>query len=90
MLAGMKVTIALTDDALYTSVKVRAAVSGRAIRDIVEEALAMWLERAEDEEDLRASADALEEYRITGGVEADAYFQRLVAEGRVTYDADPT
>lgn len=81
----MKVTVAFSDDELYKAVRVRAAQSGRQIRDLVEEALAMWLAAQEDEEDLRASAEALAEYAEAGGIDADAYFRRMVAEGRVEY-----
>jgi plasmid stability protein len=83
----MKVTIALTDDDLYRAVRVRAAQSGRQIRDIVEEALRAWLEAQEDADDAAASRDALTEYEQAGGVDADRYLERLVAEGRVTYDS---
>lgn len=81
----MKVTIALTNDELYRAVRVRAAQTGRQIRDIVEEALEMWLSAHEDEEDAAASAEALAEYENVGGVDADAHFGRMVAEGRVEY-----
>lgn len=81
----MKVTIALSNDELYRAVRVRAAQSGRQIRDIVEEALEMWLSAREDEEDVTASADALAEYERVGGADADTEFQRMVAEGRVEY-----
>lgn len=85
----MKVTIALTDDDLYRAIRVRAAQTGRQIRDIVEEALEMWLNAQEDAEDVVASEDALTEYRQAGGVDADSYFRRLVAEGRVEYSEKP-
>ena len=81
----MKVTVALTDDELYRAIRVRAAQSGRQIRDIVEEALEMWLSAQEDTEDLAASREALQEYAVAGGHDADTYFRRLVAEGRVQY-----
>ena len=81
----MKVTIALTNDELYRAVRVRAAQTGRQIRDIVEEALEMWLTAREDEEDTSESVEALAEYEKVGGVDADAYFRRMVAEGRVEY-----
>jgi plasmid stability protein len=87
-MGSMKVTIAFANDELYRQVKIRSASSGRPIRDIVEEALGLWLQAAEDEEDVRASAAALDEYATAGGVDADAYFQRLVAEDRVTYETD--
>jgi plasmid stability protein len=83
----MKVTIALRDDVLYRAVRVRAAESGRQIRDVVEEALREWLERREDAEDLTASQEALVEYDASGGEDADVFFERMVAEGRVTYEA---
>lgn len=81
----MKATVAFSDDELYRTVRVRAAQSGRQIREIVEEALEMWLTAQEDAEDVAAAADALAE---PGAVDADKYFQRLVAEGRVRYGAD--
>ena len=51
----MKVTIALRDDELYRAIRVRAAQSGRQIRDIVEEALEMWLTAQEDPREPAAS-----------------------------------
>lgn len=84
----MKVTIAFRDDVLYRAARVRAAESGRQIRDVIEEALREWLERQEDAEDIEASREALTEYEAHGGEDADAFFRRMVAEGRVTYDAN--
>lgn len=86
----MKVTIAFSDDELYTAIRVRAAQSGRQIRDIVEEALEAWLEAHEDEEDIAASIDALAEYDEVGGVDAETFFRKMVADGRVDYDAKPS
>ena len=84
----MKVTIAFTDDEIYRRVKLHAAASGRQVRGIVEEALTAWLDAQEDADDRQASADALDEYASAGGIDADAYFARMVAEGHVSYDAD--
>jgi plasmid stability protein len=84
----MKVTIALRDDALYRSVKVRAAASGRQIRDVVEEALEDWLERQEDAEDIAVSRKAIGAYERGEWVDADEFFRRMVAEGRVGYQTD--
>lgn len=84
----MKVTIAFSDDELYRRVKVHAAASGRQVRDIVEEALAAWLDQAEEAEDVDASSAALAEYESVGGVDADAFFSRMVNEGRVSYEPD--
>jgi plasmid stability protein len=78
----MKVTIAFKDDELYQAVRVRAAQGGRQIRDIVEEALEMWLTAQEDAEDVAAAKAALAE---PGHVDAEEYFRKLVAEGRVDY-----
>ncbi len=85
----MKVTIALRDDALYRSVKVAAARTGRQIRDVVEEALTEWLESRETAEDVAASADAIAAHERGEGVDADAFFDRMIAEGRVEYRVDP-
>ena len=84
----MKVTIALRDEALYRAVRIRAVESGRQIRDVVEEALREWLERREDAEDRDLAREALAEYDAAGGEDADAFFERLVAEGRVAYETD--
>ena len=85
----MKVTVAFANDELYQAVRVRAAQSGRQIRDIVEEALETWLEAQEDAEDVAASEAALAEFGQAGGVDADSFFERLVAEGRVDYPDSP-
>jgi plasmid stability protein len=85
-MAAMKVTIALRDDELYRSIRVRAAQGGRQIRDIVEEALEMWLTAQEDAEDVAAAKEALAEYDEVGGVDAETFFQRMVAEGRIGYE----
>lgn len=84
----MKVTIALRDEALYRAVRIRAVESGRQIRDVIEEALREWLERQEDAEDRDLAREALAEYDAGGGEDADAFFRRMVAEGRVAYEAD--
>jgi len=85
----MKVTVALRDGALYRSVKVRAAASGRQIRDVVEEALEDWLTRQEDAEDIAVSEIALEAIARGEGVDAEEFFRRMVAEGRVDYQTNP-
>jgi plasmid stability protein len=84
----MKVTIAFRDGGLYQAIRVRAVQEGRAIRDIVEEALGAWIEAREDAEDAAASRAALDERDRVGGEDADAFFRRMVAEGRVTYDTE--
>ena len=75
----MKVTIAFSNDELYRAVRVRAAQGGRQIRDIVEEALEMWLTAQEDAEDVAASASALAEPGKSA--DAEAFFAKMVAEG---------
>jgi hypothetical protein len=83
----MKVTIDIDPD-LYRAIKVEAARSDRSVRELVDEALARWLELAEESED-RASADAaLAEYRRDGGESAESFFQTLAAETKSTYGAD--
>ncbi len=80
----MKVTIDLDAD-LYRAVKVEAARSDRSVRQIVDEALASWLDAAEAAEDLASAASALAEYRRDGGESAESFFGSLAAEVRATY-----
>ena len=79
----MKVTVAFSDDELYRAIRIRAAQSGRQIRDIVEEALEMWLTAQEDAEDIVAARDALAEQG--DDIDAREFFQKMVAEGRAQY-----
>lgn len=81
----MKVTIDLGDE-LYRAIKVEAGRSDRSVREIVDEALASWLEATETAEDTASAAAALEEYRRDGGESAEAFFGSLAAETRATYD----
>lgn len=83
----MKVTIDLDAD-VYRAVKVEAARSDRSVRDIVDEALASWLDAVEVKEDQASSAAALEEYRRDGGEAAEAFFGSLAVETKSTYGAD--
>ncbi len=48
-----RITVDLGNAALYRSVKVLSAYQGRALRDIVAEALREWLEKQEELEDLQ-------------------------------------
>ncbi len=83
----MKVTIDLDADR-YRAVKVEAARTDRSVRDIVDEALAAWLEAEEAREDRASAAAALDEYRRDGGESASAFFGSLAAETKATYDPD--
>ena len=80
----MKVTIDIEPE-LYRAVKVEAARSDRSVRDIVDEALATWLESAETEEDRTSAETALAEYRRDGGEAAASFFGSLAAETKATY-----
>ena len=80
----MKVTIDLDPD-LYRALKVEAARADRSVREVVDEALAAWLERLEEGEDVAAAAEALAEYERDGGVAADEFFRAHAAETRATY-----
>jgi plasmid stability protein len=82
----MKVTIAFSNDELYRAIKVRAAQANRQVRDIVEEALEMWLTTQEDAEDVLSAADAVAE--PGEDIDAKQYFARMVAEGRAHYGDD--
>ncbi len=85
----MKVTIDLDAD-IYRAVKVEAARTDRSVRDVVDEALAAWLEAVEDAEDKVSASAALEEYRRDGGEAAEAFFGSLAAETKAAYGSDET
>jgi predicted transcriptional regulator len=80
----MKVTIDLNPD-LYRAVKVEAARSDRSVREVVDEALATWLEAAEVEEDRASAEAALAEYGRDGGESAAEFFGTLAAETQAVY-----
>jgi hypothetical protein len=82
----MKTTLDLDAD-LYRAVRVEAARSDRAVRDIVEEALQRWLEALEDAEDAAASDAAMAEYAKDGGLDAREVFSHMAAEHAAAYDA---
>jgi hypothetical protein len=81
----MKVTIDIDPD-LYRAVKVEAARTDRSVREVVDEALEVWLQAAEDREDRESADAALAEYRGDGGESAEAFFGTLAAESRARYD----
>jgi len=80
----MKVTVDLDQD-LYRSLKVEAARSDRSVRDVFNDAIAEWLARKEEAEDLASAAVALAEYERDGGTAAAAFFGKLAAEAKAAY-----
>ena len=84
----MKATFDLDRD-LYRAVKVEAARTDRSVRDIVEEAIAGWLQAAEDAEDRESAQSALDEYRRDSGESAEAWFGRVAAETQAAYGPNP-
>lgn len=78
-------TFDLEDAELYRAVKVEAARVDRSVREIVEEALRDWLERAADAEDATAAAEALAEYQRDGGVAAESFLAHRAAEVQAKY-----
>jgi hypothetical protein len=83
----MRVTFDIADPDLYRAIKVEAARSDRSVREILEEALAEWLQRREDAEDRESAAEALAEYARDGGTPAGEFFGVLAAEVRSGYGA---
>ena len=80
----MKITLDLDGD-LYRAVKVEAARADRSVREVVAEALEGWLAAAEEAEDRASAAEALAEYKRTGGIPAGQAFEHLAAETQATY-----
>ena len=85
MLGSMKVTIDIDPD-VYRAVKVEAARTDRSVREVVDAALAAWLDAEETREDIESAQSALEEYRRDGGESAESFFGKLAAETKATYD----
>jgi hypothetical protein len=83
----VKVTIDLAGE-LYRAVKVEAVRTDRSVREIVDEALAAWLDAAEQAEDRASAEAALLEYRRDGGESAEAFLGSLAAETQATYGSD--
>jgi len=83
----MKATFDI-DQELYRAIKVEAARADRSVREVIEEALRAWLERAEDAEDQASAAAALDEYRRAGGESAESWFERMAAETKAAYGTD--
>ena len=83
----MKVTFDLDPD-LYRSLKVEAARADRSVRDVAADAIALWLERREEDEDRASAAEALAEYQRDGGSSAAAFFEHLAAEARTESGSD--
>jgi len=81
----MKITLDLSDADLYRAIKVEAALRDRSVREVVEEALADWLDKVDDEEDIPAADAAMEDYRLHGGIDAAEVFQKLAAETSARY-----
>ena len=81
----MKATFDIDQD-LYRAVKVEAARSDRSVREVVEEALEVWLARTEEAEDRDSAQAALTEYEKDGGEAAEAWFGRVAAETKATYE----
>jgi hypothetical protein len=77
------------DASLYRAIRVEAARSDRTVREVVEEALAAWLERAEEVEDVASAAEALAEYERDGGVAAEDWFRTQAAEVKAAYGDEP-
>lgn len=85
----MKITVDV-DEELYRALKVEAARSDRSVRDAIAEAIERWLERQEDEEDLRSAEAALAEYRRVGGISAAEFFRQLAREAEAAYGDSET
>ncbi len=76
-----RMTLVVENEDLYRALKVEAVKHNRRLRDVILEAMAMWLEAQEDAEDLAAHREAMAE---TGeNVEARRFFRDIA-------DREPT
>jgi hypothetical protein len=89
-LGNMKATIEIPDE-LYRRVKAKAALQGRAIREVTSELYRTWLEGKDGRVSPRSSADWLEDWiRLGAEALADAAesptARDLIDEGRRRLD----
>lgn len=70
-----RVTLVVDDEDLYTALKVEAVRQRRTLREVIKEAMALWLEAQEEAADLAAHREALAE--PGANVEAAEFFQAL-------------
>lgn len=78
-----RLNVVFDDDSLYRALKVEAARRGVPARWIVCQALEMWLEARENDEDIAESIEAYADYRAHGGLtaqEVHAEVDRTLAE----------
>ena len=74
-----RMTVVFDDEALYTALEVAAARRGCYAKDIVAAAVREGLEAQEDATLQPALEQARQEWRRSGGVEAEAFFRDLEA-----------
>lgn len=72
-----RMTVIFDDEELYTDLKVEAARRHLPAKQIVADAVREWLERLEDEEDLRVHAERMASYRKEGGVPHEEVMRKL-------------
>ncbi len=56
-----RITVALDDEELYQALKMYAAQEGRTLREVINEALELWVEAKEDAEDAAFAEAAMQE-----------------------------
>lgn len=72
-----RMTVVFDDEALYTAIKVEAARRHVPAKDLIAEALELWFERLEDEEDLRIAKERLATIDEDGTLTQDEMRERL-------------
>lgn len=78
-----RLQVVFDDESLYRAIKIEAARRGVPAKAIVTQALQMWLETCEDDDDVAVSLAALDGYRAEGGTSAEqmhAEVDRVLAE----------
>ena len=80
-----KLTLILEDDALFAAIECEAMSAGLSIEEVAINALELWRMDSElDTEERQELADARDDWKCNGGVEAGTFFDNLRDEERAS------
>ena len=76
-----QLVLTIEDEELLSRLEAEAEKRGKALPDLVLEALDWWIQTMEVAQDIADSEAALEEYELEGGVDAFDYFRQRARSG---------
>jgi len=76
-----QLVLTIEDEELLSRLQAEAEKRGKALPDLVLEALDWWIQTMEVDQDIADSKAVLEEYEPEGGVDAFDYFRQRAGSG---------